>query len=88
VVSPPPPEGWSGPWACIAHYESGGNPAEETGNGYYGGLQFSMQSWAAVGGSGDPAAASIATQEEMATRLLALLGWGAWPNTSAMCGFR
>lgn len=88
MAPPPLPQGWTGPWACIAHYESNGNPATETGNGYYGGLQFSLQSWVAVGGSGDPANASIAVQEEMANRLLALQGWGAWPNTSAMCGFR
>jgi hypothetical protein len=78
--------GWSGPWACIARYESGGNPATDTGNGYYGGLQFSMSTWATYGGTGNPAQASIATQEAVAERVLAGQGWRAWPNTSRLCG--
>lgn len=78
--------GWTGPWSCIAHYESGGNPGEDTGNGYYGGLQFSMQTWLAYGGSGNPADASIPEQEAVAERILAAQGWSAWPNTSRMCG--
>jgi hypothetical protein len=78
--------GWSGPWACIAQHESGGNPAENTGNGFYGGLQFTMSTWAAYGGTGNPANASIAEQEAVAQRVLAAQGWGAWPNTSRMCG--
>jgi LysM repeat protein len=79
--------GWSGPWACIAQHESGGNPAENTGNGYYGGLQFSLSTWAAYGGVGNPANASIAEQEAVAARTLAGSGWGAWPNTSVACGY-
>jgi hypothetical protein len=85
-MRPPAPAGWSWPWSCIAHYESGGNPAENTGNGFYGGLQFTMSTWLAYGGSGNPAAASIAEQEAVAQRVLAAQGWGAWPNTSRMCG--
>jgi hypothetical protein len=76
----------SGPWACIAQYESGGNWAADTGNGYYGGLQFSMSTWLAYGGTGNPANASVAEQEAVANRVLAAQGWGAWPNTSRMCG--
>jgi hypothetical protein len=84
----PAPSGgsWSGPWACIAQHESGGNAAADTGNGYYGGLQFSQSTWNAYGGSGNPANASIAEQEAVAQRVLAAQGWGAWPNTSRMCG--
>lgn len=78
--------GWRWPWSCIAKYESGGNPAENTGNGFYGGLQFTMSTWRAYGGSGNPADASIAEQEAVAQRVLAAQGWGAWPNTSRMCG--
>jgi resuscitation-promoting factor RpfE len=80
--------GWSGPWACISHYESGGNPATDTGNGYYGGLQFSLSTWQANGGSGNPANASIAEQEAVANHIVAASGgsYGAWPNTSVMCG--
>jgi LysM repeat protein len=80
--------GWSGPWACISHYESGGNPATNTGNGYYGGLQFDLSTWHANGGSGNPANASIAEQEAVADHVVAASGgsYGAWPNTSRMCG--
>ena len=80
--------GWSPPWACIAERESGGNPAEDTGNGFYGGLQFTLQTWRAYGGTGWPQDASIATQEAVADRVLASAGWGAWPNTSRLCGYR
>jgi hypothetical protein len=77
---------WSGPWACIAQHESNGNPSADTGNGFYGGLQFTLQTWQAYGGSGNPANASIAAQEAVAQRVLAAQGWGAWPNTSRACG--
>jgi hypothetical protein len=80
------PTSWSGPWACIAEHESGGNPATDTGNGYYGGLQFSMSTWRAYGGIGLPSQAPIVTQEAVAERVLAGQGWRAWPNTSRMCG--
>jgi hypothetical protein len=80
------PTSWSGPWACIARYESGGDPSENTGNGYYGGLQFSLSTWRAYGGQGRPDQASIATQEAVAARVLAGQGWAAWPNTSRRCG--
>ena len=83
---PAPAGGWRWPWSCIAKYESGGNPAENTGNGFYGGLQFTMSTWLAYCGSGNPADASIAEQEAVAQRVLAAQGWGAWPNTSRMCG--
>lgn len=83
---PPPSTGWRWPWSCIAKYESGGNPATNTGNGFYGGLQFTLQTWYAYGGHGNPAAASIPEQEAVAERVLRGQGWGAWPNTSRMCG--
>jgi hypothetical protein len=53
-----------------------------TGNGYYGGLQFSLASWRAVGGSGYPHHASPLEQKYRAVRLSRLQGWGAWP----VCG--
>lgn len=76
----------AGVWACIARYESGGNPAEDTGNGYYGMYQFSPSSWAAAGGTGMPQDASAAQQTAIAENLYAMQGWSAWPNTSRMCG--
>lgn len=75
-------------WTQLAGCESGGNWAANTGNGYYGGLQFSLSSWQAVGGSGYPHEASAATQIAMAQRLQASQGWGAWPGCAAELGLR
>ncbi|MFB9070909.1 transglycosylase family protein [Citricoccus parietis] len=57
-----------------------------TGNGYYGGLQFSASSWSAAGGSGMPHQASKAEQIRVAENLLSMQGWGAWPACSAKLG--
>jgi hypothetical protein len=80
--------GFTGVWACIARYESGGNASTNTGNGYYGGLQFTLGTWAANGGSGNPANASAAEQQRVAENVVRNAGgsYGAWPNTSRMCG--
>jgi LysM repeat protein len=78
----------SGVWTQLAACESGGNWAANTGNGYYGGLQFSLSSWRAVGGTGYPHQASAGTQIAMAQRLQARQGWGAWPACSAKLGLR
>jgi cytoskeletal protein RodZ len=75
-------------WDALAQCEAGGNWAINTGNGYYGGLQFSAQSWHAVGGSGLPHQASRETQIAMGERLRAAQGWGAWPACSAKLGLR
>ena len=75
-------------WTQLAGCESGGNWAANTGNGYYGGLQFSLSSWRAVGGTGYPHQASAATQIAMGQRLQARQGWGAWPGCSAELGLR
>ena len=76
----------SGIWSCIARLESGGNPAESTGNGYYGLYQFALSTWEAAGGVGNPAAASAAEQTAVAQRVQQMQGWGAWPVTSRACG--
>lgn len=73
-------------WDALAQCESGGNWAINTGNGYYGGLQFSLSSWAAAGGTGNPAAASKAEQIRVAENLLQMQGWGAWPACNAKLG--
>lgn len=75
-------------WTRLAACESGGNWSANTGNGYYGGLQFSLSSWRAVGGSGYPHEASAGTQIAMGQRLQARQGWGAWPGCSAKLGLR
>lgn len=71
-------------WDAVAACESGGNWHANTGNGYYGGLQFSPSTWRANGGHGSPAAASRAEQIRVARNVLASQGIGAWP----VCGRR
>jgi hypothetical protein len=79
-------------WEAVARCESGygGEPdwSIDTGNGYYGGLQFSLRSWEWVGGTGYPHEASKATQIEMAERLWERQGWEAWPACSRQLGLR
>jgi hypothetical protein len=68
---------------AIAQCESGGNPRAIGGGGAYRGkYQFSYSTWAAVGGSGDPAAAPEAEQDKRAAMLYARSGPGQWP----VCG--
>lgn len=71
-------------WDAIAQCESGGNWSISTGNGYYGGLQFNARTWAANGGSGNPANASREEQIRVAENVLRTQGIGAWP----VCGKR
>ncbi|MFA9444768.1 transglycosylase family protein [Egicoccus sp. AB-alg6-2] len=75
-------------WDRLAQCESGGNWSINTGNGYYGGLQFTLSSWRAVGGSGYPHHHSRAEQINRGERLLAIQGWGAWPACSRKLGYR
>lgn len=77
-----------GVWDRLARCESGGNWSIDSGNGYYGGLQFSVTSWRGVGGSGSPANASKADQISRAEILLARQGWGAWPACTSKLGLR
>ncbi|MEU6820614.1 transglycosylase family protein [Streptomyces atriruber] len=70
-------------WDAVAQCESGGNWSINTGNGYYGGVQFSASTWAAYGGTKyAPTAdkASKAQQIEIAEKVLAGQGKGAWPS--------
>jgi hypothetical protein len=67
---------------AIANCESGGNPATNTGNGFYGKYQFTQQTWASVGGTGNPAAAPEAEQDRRAAMLYAQAGSSPWP----VCG--
>ncbi len=73
-------------WDKVAQCESGGNWNTNTGNGYYGGLQFSASTWRAYGGSGSAHNASRAEQIAVAERVLAGQGWGAWPVCSRKAG--
>lgn len=67
-------------WQGVANCESGGNWRISTGNGYYGGVQFSLRSWRAVGGRGYPHHNSAYEQARRAERLKAVQGLGAWPH--------
>ncbi|GAA4699252.1 transglycosylase family protein [Nocardioides conyzicola] len=74
-------------WDRLAQCESGGNWAINTGNGYYGGLQFNLGTWRANGGSGLPSNASRETQIAIATKVRdASGGYGAWPGCAASLG--
>lgn len=75
-------------WTDLAECESHGTWDIDTGNGYYGGLQFSLGSWRSVGGTGYPHENPRATQIEMGRRLQARQGWAAWPHCSAELGLR
>jgi Transglycosylase-like domain len=68
---------------AIAACESGGDPTAIGGGGLYRGkYQFTYETWASVGGTGDPAAAPEAEQDARAAALLARDGAGHWP----VCG--
>jgi len=95
-IAPAAPTRASGPapassggvnWSAIAACESGGNWSASTGNGFYGGLQFTEQTWLAYGGGQYASSANLATpgqQIAVAQRVLAGQGIGAWP----VCGAR
>ena len=78
-------------WDALAQCESGGNWSINTGNGFYGGLQFTASTWRAYGGSAFAATANKATREQqisVAAKVAASQGWGAWPVCSAKAGIR
>lgn len=75
-------------WDKLALCEATGNWAINTGNGFYGGLQFTLSSWRAVGGTGLPNQASREEQIARGIKLQAMQGWGAWPACSAKLGLR
>jgi len=68
-------------WDAVAQCESSGNWAINTGNGYYGGLQFTQSTWDAYGGQQYASRADLATKDQqiaVAEATLAGQGWGAW----------
>ena len=79
--------GGSTVWDALAQCESGGNWAINTGNGYYGGLQFNVGTWQSYGGTGLPSENSRETQIAIATKVRnASGGYGAWPGCAASLG--
>ncbi len=75
-------------WDKLAQCESGGNWSINSGNGYYGGIQFNASTWQAFGGEGLPHQASRSEQIAVAERTLAAQGWNAWPACSRKMGLR
>lgn len=87
VVSPDDPAVWD----RLAECESGGNWATASVPGFAGGLGFADGTWVSYGGGEFAASAADATREqqiEIATRVLAGQGWGAWPGCSSLMGLR
>jgi hypothetical protein len=78
-------------WNRLAQCESGGRWHINTGNGYYGGLQFSRSTWRGFGGGKYARFAHRATKGEqirVAERVRRVQGWGAWPSCSSRIGLR
>jgi LysM repeat protein len=84
-AAPVPASSGGANWSAIAACESGGNWSTNTGNGFYGGLQFTEQTWLAYGGGQYASSANLASESQqiaVAQRVLAGQGIGAWP----VCG--
>jgi hypothetical protein len=80
-----------GVWDRVAQCESGGNWNANTGNGYYGGLQFSRSTWHSYGGGAFARTADRATRSQqiaIAEKVLRAQGWKAWPTCSRRAGVR
>ena len=75
-------------WDRLAQCESGGNWSINTGNGFYGGLQFTPSTWRGYGGTGMPHQASREQQIAVAKKVQAGQGWGAWPACTSKLGIR
>ncbi|HKR49270.1 MAG TPA: transglycosylase family protein [Pseudonocardiaceae bacterium] len=78
-------------WDRLAWCESSGNWRANTGNGYYGGLQFSHKTWTGFGGGAYASTANHATRGQqiaIARKVLLVQGWKAWPTCSRKIGLR
>ncbi len=87
----PPPISGDAVWDLLAQCESSGNWAINTGNGYYGGLQFNIGTWAGYGGMAYAPRPDLATRVEqiaVAARLRAARGYAPWPACSSKLGLR
>lgn len=81
-----PPVAGDSVWDELAECESGGDWSANTGNGYYGGIQFSLETWRSVGGSGYPHENSREEQIKRGKILQEQSGWGQWPACAAELG--
>ncbi|MDY6810305.1 MAG: transglycosylase family protein [Actinomycetota bacterium] len=78
-------------WDALAQCEATGNWAINTGNGFYGGVQFDQNTWERWGGTEYAPRADLASREEqiaIAKKTQAAQGWGAWPSCSSRLGLR
>jgi len=78
-------------WDTLSQCEAGGDWTADTGNGFYGGLQFTQSTWVENGGGRFARRANFANREQqiaIAQRVLATQGWIAWPACSAKLGLR
>lgn len=75
-------------WDRLAACESNDHWNDDTGNGYYGGLQFNLGAWASVGGSGKPSDASREDQIAKGKLLQARRGWAPWGGCSRKLGLQ
>ncbi|WP_460744026.1 transglycosylase family protein, partial [Nesterenkonia halophila] len=81
-----PPPSYNPVWDRLAMCESSGDWSIDTGNTFYGGIQFTKQSWEAVGGTGYPHHASKYEQIARGYELWKIQGWGAWPGCQEKLG--
>ncbi len=89
VAAAPAQAASEGTWDRLAQCESSGDWSINTGNGYYGGLQFSQPTWEGFGGTQYAARADLASRSAQiatAEKVLDVQGWGAWPACSAKLG--
>jgi hypothetical protein len=80
-----------GPWSCLAECESGGRWDANTGNGFYGGLQFLQPTWEEFGGLRHAPRADLASRDQqiaVAQEVLAVQGWEAWPACAKKLGLK
>jgi hypothetical protein len=86
-----PPVSNGATWDALAQCEATGNWHINTGNGFYGGVQFDQNTWERQGGLRYAPRADLATREEqiaIASRTQATQGWGAWPACTSRLGMR
>ena len=91
AAAAPEAEPARGVWDRLAECEAGGNWAINTGNGYYGGLQFLGSTWQNYGGGEFAARADLATREQqivVAERIRDDVGYGAWPACTRRLALR
>jgi hypothetical protein len=89
-VAPLPPAnsgaGAGGVWAALRQCESGGNYAENVGNGFYGAYQFSQSTWSGLGYPSRPDLEPPSMQDQAAQKLQAADGWAPWPACARALG--